>query len=174
MNDLILEFPTINREKDAKEFIDELISYDSQIHGTGGLDGEIEDYSKWINKTNDFLIGQNLNGWVPATTYFLVKASNNQIIGMVNIRHYLNDFLKVHGYGHIGYCIRPTQRRKGYATKMLGMALEECRKLKINNVHVGCDKDNMGSKRTIEKNGGNLYRELEGERCPYLEYIIEI
>ena len=62
--------------------------------------------------------------------------------------------------GHIGDGIRPSERRKGYATAMIGLALEECRKLGINKVLMTCDKTNIGSAKSIMNNGGVLESEL--------------
>ena len=83
-------------------------------------------------------------------------------MGAVNIRHSLNDYLLQYG-GHIGDGIRPSERRKGYATGMIGLALEECRRLGIRKVLMVCDKDNIGSARSILKNGGVLENEVEEE-----------
>jgi len=65
----------------------------------------------------------------------------------------------VQKYGHIGYGVRPSERQKGYATKMLEYALKECKKLGMNKVILGCYKENIGSAKTILKNGGKLIRE---------------
>lgn len=67
-----------------------------------------------------------------------------------------------HG-GHIGNGIRPSERKKGYATKMIGLALEECRKLGIEKVLIVCDKDNIGSAKSIINNGGVLENEIADE-----------
>ena len=83
----------------------------------------------------------------------------DRLLGAVNIRHYLNDSLLKEG-GHIGDGIRPSERRKGYATEMIRMALTECKKLGIEKVLMTCDKDNIGSARSIIKNGGILENEF--------------
>ena len=63
--------------------------------------------------------------WVPDSTYWLVT-DENKIVGAVNIRHSLTEHLFNAG-GHIGYGIRPSERRKGYATKLLALSLEKRR-----------------------------------------------
>ena len=90
---------------------------------------------------------------------------------MIDIRHRLNEYLLQFG-GNIGYSVRPSQRRKGYATEMLALGLEECRKLGLDRALVTCDKTNIGSAKTIQKNGGVLENEvLEGDRITQRYWI---
>ena len=96
--------------------------------------------------------------WVPDSVFFLLYEDRDRLLGAVNIRHYLNDSLLKEG-GHIGDGIRPSERRKGYATEMIRLALTECKKLGIDKVLMTCDKDNIGSAKSIVKNGGVLENE---------------
>lgn len=100
------------------------------------------------------------DGWVPDTTLFCYDTDRNIFVGAVNIRHYLNDKLLKTG-GHIGGGVRPGERKKGYATAMIGLALDECKRLGINKVLICCDKDNIGSAKSIINNGGILENEVE-------------
>ncbi|MDF2910110.1 MAG: family acetyltransferase [Sporolactobacillus laevolacticus] len=95
-----------------------------------------------INKTN----APYKKGFVPASLYFLIN-EHKKIFGAIQVRHELNDFLLDYG-GHIGYGIRPSERRKGLATKMLSMALEKARVLGIRRALITCDKNNRGSDQT--------------------------
>ena len=97
---------------------------------------------------------------VPDSTFFLLDTERDRLLGAVNIRHYLNEALMRDG-GHIGDGIRPSERRKGYATEMIRLALSECKKLGIDRVLMVCDKDNIGSAKSIVKNGGILENEIE-------------
>ncbi|MGK0534280.1 GNAT family N-acetyltransferase [Bacillus sp. 'calajunan'] len=97
--------------------------------------------------------GINLpESWVPDSTYWLVT-DENKIVGAVNIRHSLTEHLFNAG-GHIGYGIRPSERRKGYATKLLELSLEKTKELNITKALVVCDEVNTASKKTILHNGG--------------------
>ncbi len=99
-------------------------------------------------------------GWVPDTTLFCLDKDRNIFVGAVNIRHRLNAQLRKTG-GHIGDGIRPSERRKGYATAMIALALEECRKMGMDRVLMCCGKDNVGSAKSIVRNGGVLENEQE-------------
>lgn len=113
------------------------------------------------------------NGWVPDTTLFCLDKDRNIFVGAVNIRHYLNEGLLRSG-GHIGDGIRPSERRKGYATAMIGLALKECKKLGIDRVLMCCDKENVGSAKSIQKNGGVLENEIEEDGTIEQRYWIQL
>ena len=95
---------------------------------------------------------------VPADTFFLIDNSA-KILGSIQIRHMLNDYLFNYG-GHIGYGVRPTERRKNYAKTMLSLALKKCREKNINRILITCDKDNIASAKTIISNSGILENEV--------------
>ena len=100
------------------------------------------------------------DGRVPDTTLFCLDLDRNVFVGAVNIRHYLNKGLLRTG-GHIGDGIRPSERKKGYATAMISLALEVCKSLGIEKILMTCDKDNIGSAKSIINNGGVLENEVE-------------
>src|SRR5690606_33269600 len=76
-----------------------------------------------------------------------------KIVGMIQFRHYLNEFLEKYG-GHIGYSVRPSERRKGYAKQMLAECLKACKAYGLKDILLTCNQENEGSKRTILANGG--------------------
>jgi len=111
------------------------------------------DFQGMIQSLIDSSKGEDLpEGWVPDTTFWLVT-NNRKIVGAVNIRHRLTQKLLNCG-GHIGYGIRPSERRKGYASKLLALSLEKAKELGIDKALVVCDDSNLASERTILKNGG--------------------
>lgn len=129
---------------------------------------DFDDYVKSINATE--VVN---NDWVPDTTLFCLDRDRNIFVGAVSIRHYLNDKLLKTG-GHIGDGIRPGERRKGYATAMIALALEECKKLGITRVLMCCDKNNIGSAKSIIKNGGVLENEIEEDGHIEQRYWIQL
>jgi predicted acetyltransferase len=164
MEELKFEFPSLEREKEAKEFIQEFKDAKSEINGTGGFDSS-ENYLSWLEKVNKEHKGTDISlDKVPATTYFVVRKGDNKIVGMVNIRHKTNEFLEKSFGGHIGYSVRPTERKKGYGTEILKMGLKKLNEMGIDSVLLGCYGDNIASKKVILKCGGEQIgkSELEG------------
>lgn len=123
----------------------------------------------WEYEGTDEIRGQ---GYVPATLYFMVE-KNGRIIGASHLRHELSNDLLQYG-GHIGYGIRPSQRRKGYSTMMLGMMLDMLREKGYDRILITCDDDNIGSARTIEKNGGILFDKVPNHQGMGRRYWIEL
>ena len=121
-------------------------------------------FAAWVEMLLDHERGQNLSeGFVPSTTRWV--AEDGRLVGFVSIRHELNDTLREVG-GHIGYAIRPSERRKGYATTATALALEECRRRGIHRVLVTCDDTNVASAAVIERNGGVL-EDIRGVKRRY-------
>lgn len=90
--------------------------------------------------------------WVVTDTFFAVRKSDFKIIGMIDLRHTLNEFLK--DLGNCGYSVRPTERKKGYATEMLQLLLHTAKEAGMNELHISVEKDNTASVKVIQKNGG--------------------
>ncbi|MBO5283142.1 MAG: GNAT family N-acetyltransferase [Lachnospiraceae bacterium] len=117
------------------------------------------DYHNFDDYCRNLDITDTSSGLVPDSTYFCLDEERNRMVGAVNIRHYLNDALLRNG-GHIGDGVRPSERRKGIATEMIGLALQKCRELGIDKVLMVCDKENIGSAKSIIRNGGILENEI--------------
>lgn len=130
------------------------------------------DYRDFEYYCHNLEMRDDSSGFVPDSTFFCLDEDRNMIVGAVNIRHYLNEALLLNG-GHIGDGVRPSERRKGIATKMIALALEECRKLGIQKVLMVCDKDNIGSAKSIINNGGVLENEVEVDGVIEQRYWIE-
>ena len=95
---------------------------------------------------------------VPDNMFWLVD--DDEFIGAVNIRYALNDFLEIHA-GHLGYGIRPSKKRQGYATKMVGLALSILRKREVDKCMITAGEKNIGSWKAIESNGGVMVGTVE-------------
>lgn len=131
------------------------------------------DYHDFHNYCENLEIEEGREGLVPDSTFFCLDEERNIMVGAVNIRHYLNDALLLNG-GHIGDGVRPSERRRGVATAMIGLALQECRKLGIEKVLMVCDKENIGSAKSIQNNGGILENEVVVDGRTEQRYWIDV
>lgn len=131
------------------------------------------DHRDFENYMTNLEVKDTSGGLVPDSTFFCLDEERDIFVGAVNIRHYLNENLLLNG-GHIGDGVRPSERRKGIATRMIGLALEECKKLGISKVLMVCDKDNVGSAKSIQNNGGVLENEVEVDGIMEQRYWIEV
>lgn len=155
-------FPTEAYESSAGEYIDEFIQYGSEVNGSGGLDSYLQNatYHDWLLKIHSQLDIANIpEGKVPCITYFAIREEDHRIVGMVNIRLGMNDFLRKEA-GQIGYSVRPTERRKHYGTEILQMALDVCRRIGYTETVLTCSADNPASAGVIKNCGGILEKEF--------------
>lgn len=176
MEKFYLEKPDIKRKREAIAFINEFYEYKSAINGTGGLQRFLDNYEEWLKKLEDDYTRIPDEIRVPARTYFLIRSNDNKIVGMINIRLALNESLKKYG-GNIGYCIRPTERGKGYNKINLYLGLKICQQYKIKEVLMDADTDNTASWKTIEALGGIQIREYfenEHDHCMVRDYQINV
>jgi len=163
--EIMLVKPTKEHEKQIIEYKEEHISNgETVIHACSKWD-KMDNYDEWLNLLKEHSSFETIkDNWTVHTNFLGLRKSDNKVIGMIDIRHELtNDFLKNYA-GHIGYGVRPTERRKGYAKQMLEQALEFCRKeLNFKKVMVACEKENAGSRKTIINAGGKLEKEYLSE-----------
>lgn len=149
----------------------EFLEHEDTIPGAAGLD-TADTFEDWYGAMCDNLNEETVRaGLVPAST-FLVISYEGRLVGMIDIRHRLSDFL-FHFGGHIGYNVRKSERRKGYATEMLALGLMQCKELGIDRVLITCDRENIASMKTILKNGGILENEVPHDGKIIVRYWID-
>jgi len=172
MNRITFVVPTKEHEAKAREYIEEHNKNGEYVMFGGALIGK-KPYDDWLRQLKNNSDEKTVDPkWVVSSTLFAMNGE--KIIGMIDIRHTLNQYLQAYG-GHIGYGVRPTERNKGYAAEILNLGLVFCRNLGLKKVMLVCHKDNHGSSKTIEKCGGTLEREFlytDGE--PFQVYWISI
>lgn len=144
-------------EKDDKKEIEKLALEFQEANDEYPFEG-VSDLKKVINNSfeeyfNDLEINKHIDEIYPTyanqTTYVLADDSNH-IYGLINLRHELKGKLMEVG-GHIGYGIRPSERKKGYATLQLKLILDKLKELNINQALITCRENNIASKKTMEK-----------------------
>ena len=175
MERLMHVIPDSSYEDQAREYIEEHHRYNSNINGSGGLDRYIDNYQEWLNKLERDRNMIPNEERVPADTYYLVRVSDNRIVGMLNLRRVLNERLERCG-GHIGYGIRPTERRQGYNKINLYLGLLRSQELGLSEVILDADENNPASWRTMEALGGVLTNTYyyEEENCMVRRYTINV
>ena len=152
------------------EMMDEWTAANEKIVPYATRKNDYHDFKYYLENLE---IKEEIDGKVPDTTFFCLDEDRNIFVGAVNIRHYLNEAMLLNG-GHIGDGIRPSERRKGYATRMIGLALEECKKMGIDKVLMVCDKKNIGSAKSIMNNGGVLENEVVVNGVTEQRYWIDL
>lgn len=148
--------PTIEYEKDIWDFRQEILDSDDNVKfaGCGTLE-RCTSASEWIENCK---LRSNKDSCpsdkVPSNVFIAVRVSDNKIIGIIDLRHHIEHPILSTWGGHIGYFVRPTERRKGYGKEMLRLNLLNAQKLGIKKVLITCNKDNLASEKTIIANGG--------------------
>lgn len=161
MEKFYLELPSLKRENEIIDYINEFVTYNSAINGMGSLNKILEGYTfkqaleRCLNM-QDEEYAKKL-GRCQAKTFLLIREKDNKIVGTINIRWNLTEKLKRFG-GNIGYGIRPLERRCGYNKINLYLGMLEAKKLGLEQVMLDCDVNNLGSRKTIEALGGKLTR----------------
>lgn len=151
-----LEFPEIHHKKMWEKMIQEWKSVEKIPTSPSAL-------FRWENFNTFLKIAQrnttSNSVWVNAHLFFCIK--DEEIVWAIDIRHHINHPNLIESWGHIWYGIAPKFRRKGYATKMLGLGLIEAKKLWCERVLIICAVDNIASNKVILNNGGVFERKTK-------------
>ena len=153
MDEFLLIRPSDEYSEQIASYRQEFLLAGDSMDGTGAL-RKTSDIAEYIKTSIAREKVENVpSDRVPATQFLFIRKRDNRLLGMLQIRHHLNDYLEKYA-GHIGYSVRPSERRHGYAKKMLKMVLPYCEKIGILKVLITCIDGNIGSEKTILANGG--------------------
>ena len=148
-----LVLPSMEYDRAIQAYRQEFLDTGESMDGGGSL-RKFDRTRDWLDRVEAFERVETMPmPWVPTSQYIFIREADRKMVGILQIRHYFNEYLEKYG-GHIGYSVAPSERRKGYATQMLRLALPECAKLGIDRVLITCVQGNEGSRRTILNNGG--------------------
>ena len=174
MAELELILPTAEYKAQIEKYKQDMLDAGSSMDGCGPL--RQDDFETWLKKCNDWRKGKNLpEGFVSSTQYICVRKSDNKVIGMLQIRHTLTDYLLNYG-GHVGDSVAADERNKGYGKKMLALGLKKCKELGIDNVLITCKDTNVASRKCILANGGQYEdtRTIKEQNINIERYWIEL
>lgn len=161
-HEIYLVRPTIQLKEKALNYREEHFKNGEKVINGSELWDQIESYEEWLSSVTLNTDPQTVNkNWVVTDTFFALRKNDDKIIGMIDLRHTLNDFLK--DFGHCGYSVRPSERKKGYATEMLRQLIGVAKKIGMAELQISVEKTNIGSIKVIEKNGGVYERSFTYE-----------
>lgn len=151
--ELTLRLPSVDDAEEIRAYRREFLETGGSMDGTGPL-RRFDDPAEWLRETEKYMRPETVpEDKVQATQFIFVRESDGKLVGMLQVRHYFNDYLEKYA-GHIGYSVRPSERRKGYAKWMLRQGLDFCRSIGLARVLISCEANNEASRRTILANGG--------------------
>ena len=143
-------------EEYKKEFLE---NGEDRIHGSCGL-ARFEKFEEWLEYIENTASGFT-PGRLPSSTFFAFAFPENRIVGIANVRHYLDEAARKNG--HVGYSVRPSERRKGYGTEILRLAVQKSYEFGTMEALVSCEKNNAASRRVIRRNGFEKIEEIKEE-----------
>lgn len=147
--------PNIHYETSYLDYIEEL---GDEERYPFPLDFDHADFVKMLKRISEFAEGKNLpQGFVPSSTLWLVE--DDQLIGVTNLRHYLNEKTTYCG-GHIGIGIRPSFRDKGLGKYLMKLSIQALLNKGVTAIHIHCHKRNKASAKCITDNGGVFHSEV--------------
>ena len=160
MDEIILTRP-------APEHIRQLQEFQRELREAGDADSfagcsrleHYEDIGEWLQYVYQ-KEEEREPGTVPSHVYLAIRQSDGRLVGIIDLRHHIDHPILGLWGGHMGYSVRPDERGKGYARKMLQLNLENCRQRGLKKVMVTCSRDNPASERTILGCGGILEKEV--------------
>lgn len=167
MEELYLKFPSTEDKDAVLDFKAEFLEVENRIPGSGAIE-KYETYEKWLQKCIDATDPEKVPaGKVPATQYLTYRAADNRLVGMVQLRHNIDIPYLATIAGHIGDCIRPSERNKGYATAQIMLCAQKAKEMGLDKVLISCVETNTASEKSIIKSGGvadgTAFKEETGE-----------
>ena len=164
MMNIRLVRPNMTLKTQYEEMMDEWLAYGGRLN-PGALQNNGSSFETWLQWMDDDAHENTCPPEsTPQTMYFAVR-DDNKLVGAVTVRHKLNEQTNnSSGGGHVGFGVRPTERRKGYAKEILRLALKELAERGIKDVMINCASDNISSEKTILACGATFQDEVMNDK----------
>ena len=172
-DDILLLAPTPEMAEAALEFRQEFFDAgESIINGSALLDLTPR-YADWLAQVQANSRAETVSpDWVRSEVYFAVRAADSRLVGIIDLRLELNDFLR--DFGHCGFSVRPTERRRGYATAMLRLICRRAGELGMPHLQLSAEAANAPSLRTIERIGAHRHRTFTHNGAAAYVYLLPL
>ncbi len=164
--------PTIEMKEEALAYRQAHFDVGEMIISGSELLDKTDSYEEWLASVEANTSPETVNPeWVVTDTFFAVDETD-KIVGVIDLRHTLNDFLQ--DFGNVGYSVRPSERRKGYATEMFRQVREVARQAGMEQLYMAVHRDNEPSVKTIVNAGGLVCRSYIAEEKWADMYLITL
>ncbi len=176
MEQIKLLSPCREFTQDIALFRDEILAAkDSDAFAGCCTLGRYASIPQWLDMLTQFQREETCpDGFVTSNVYLAVRCSDSKIVGMIDLRHHINHPILGLWGGHIGYSVRPSERRKGYAKEMLRQLLQICAARNMDRVMITCHPENTASEKTILANGGVFEKQINVEGKAVKRYWITL
>ena len=172
-DDICLVRPDEGWEAEVVAFRQEFWEAGERVICGSALLDQRENYAEWLE-----LVRANARretaprGWVLSEVFLAVRESDQRMVGIIELRHELNDFLR--DFGHCGYSVRPGERGKGYGRAMLRLLCKHARRCGMAHLQLSCEEDNTPSRRVIVGAGGEYVRDFSHQGKRALVYKLSL
>lgn len=163
---IMLVTPSMEYAEEIMKYREEFLAHDkSENMGGAGSLPECRSAEEWIESVKNMERAETCPpDLVDSSIYIAVRKSDNKIVGITEIRHHIDHPVLGTWGGHIGYCVRPSERQKGYGTEILRQNLLNCKDRGLKQIMVTCKEDNTASEKIILANGGKYEKNVFSEQ----------
>ena len=130
-------------------------------------DMSYSEFKSWLMRSDEISKGKCPETWLVQQSIYWLYA-NGSPVGVAKLRHNLTKSLEIEG-GHIGYAIAFPHRNQGCCTALIGLTLQKCAALGIEEALVTISNTNKPSIKAALRNGGVVKKVSNGKHYIWLK-----